>query len=106
MKILTHWDGAIKSYSVQTLNNLNYAPYAKIVAFRLTILRACLRFKILIKRGIFDANRSYALNTYLGHLRYVLTASLTIPILASNQVKPVRKQNLSILKKARSEKRI
>ncbi len=50
--------------------------------------------------------RSYALNIYLGHLRYVLTASLTIPILASNQVKPVRKQNLSILKKARSEKRI
>jgi TnpA family transposase len=33
--------------------------------------------------------RSYALNTYLGHPRYVLTASLTIPILASNQVKPV-----------------
>ncbi len=60
----------------------------------------------LLKINSLLNNRSYALNTYLGHLRYILTASLTIPILASNQVKPVRKQNLSILKKARSEKRI
>lgn len=34
-----------------------------------------------------DQIRSYALNTYLGHLKYALTASLTIPILASNQIK-------------------